>query len=64
VNAAGERLIDGRMLNAVLVLVVVTAVLGPVLTERAIAQLRGRPTGSDPMPGSGAAPSEVVVTEP
>ena len=64
VNAAGERLIDGRMLNAVLVLVVVTAVLGPVLTERAIAQLRGRPTGSDPMPGSGAAPPEVAVTEP
>ncbi|HET6606425.1 MAG TPA: cation:proton antiporter [Rhodopila sp.] len=33
-NAAGERMLDGRMLNAVLVLLVVTSVLGPVLTER------------------------------
>jgi Kef-type K+ transport system membrane component KefB len=33
-NAAGERLLDIRMLNTVLVLVVVTSVLGPVLTER------------------------------
>ena len=34
VNAAGVRLLDERMLNAVLVLVVVTSVVGPVLTER------------------------------
>jgi Kef-type K+ transport system membrane component KefB len=34
VNKAGERLIDTPMLNAVLVLVIVTSVLGPVLTER------------------------------
>ncbi len=54
VNAAGERLIDGRMLNATLVLVVVTAVLGPVLTERAVLRLRGRPPGGDPLPGSEA----------
>ncbi|MBR0648753.1 cation:proton antiporter [Roseomonas terrae] len=40
-NGAGERLLDGRMLNAVLVLVMVTAVVGPVLTERAVARLRG-----------------------
>ena len=33
VNAAGERLLDVRILNTVLVLVVVTAILGPVLTE-------------------------------
>ncbi len=33
-NAAGQRLIDERMLNAVLVLVIVTSVVGPVLTER------------------------------
>lgn len=38
-NAAGERLLDGRMLNAVLVLVVVTAVMGPVTTERALTRL-------------------------
>jgi Na+:H+ antiporter len=34
VNAAGARLLDERMLNIVLVLVVVTSVLGPVLTRR------------------------------
>jgi Kef-type K+ transport system membrane component KefB len=33
-NAAGEPLLDGRMLNAVLVMVLVTAILGPVLTQR------------------------------
>jgi hypothetical protein len=30
----GQRLLDDRMLNVVLVLVLVTAILGPVLTER------------------------------
>jgi Kef-type K+ transport system membrane component KefB len=54
VNGAGERLIDGRMLNAILMLVVVTAVLGPVLTERAVARLRIRATGGDPLPSSEA----------
>ena len=34
VNAAGVRLIDERMLNTILVLVVVSSVLGPILTER------------------------------
>lgn len=46
INAAGERLIDGRILNATLVLVVVTAVLGPLLTARAVAQLRERGIGA------------------
>jgi Kef-type K+ transport system membrane component KefB len=32
-NSAGERLIDEPILNSVLVLVVVTSILGPVLTE-------------------------------
>ena len=32
-NAAGTRLLDDRMLNVVLVMVVVTSILGPVLTE-------------------------------
>ena len=32
-GAAGQRLLDDRMLNVVLVLVLVTAILGPVLTE-------------------------------
>ena len=34
VNADGQRLLDERMLNAVLVLMLVTSTLGPVLTER------------------------------
>jgi hypothetical protein len=33
-NSAGERLLDDSMLNAVLVLMVATAILGPLLTER------------------------------
>ena len=32
-NAAGERLLTQEMFNAVLVLVVVTSLLGPILTE-------------------------------
>jgi hypothetical protein len=38
-GAAGQRLLDDRMLNVVLVLVLVTAILGPVLTERFAARL-------------------------
>jgi Kef-type K+ transport system membrane component KefB len=34
VNANGQRLLDETMLNAVLVLMLVTSTLGPVLTER------------------------------
>ena len=33
-NAAGQPLLDARMLNAVLVMVLVTAILGPILTQR------------------------------
>ncbi len=33
-NSAGQRLVDGRLLNVVLVLMLSTAILGPVLTER------------------------------
>lgn len=32
-NSAGQRLVDGRLLNVVLVVVLVTSILGPVLTE-------------------------------
>lgn len=35
VNPAGERLIDEPVLNTVIVLMVVTSLLGPILTERA-----------------------------
>ena len=34
INRAGQRLLDVKMLNMVLVLMLTTAVLGPVLTER------------------------------
>jgi hypothetical protein len=33
-NAAAHRMLDGTMLNAVLVLMLATSILGPVLTER------------------------------
>ena len=33
-NPAGQRLVDGKLLSVVLVLVLTTAILGPVLTER------------------------------
>jgi hypothetical protein len=32
-NKAGVRLLDEKMLNAVLVMLVVTSILGPILTE-------------------------------
>ena len=32
-NEAGVRLLDEKMLNAVLVLLVVTSILGPIMTE-------------------------------
>ena len=34
VNADGQRMLDERMLNAVLVLVLASSILGPMLTER------------------------------
>jgi len=33
-NPAGQRLVDGHLLNAVLVMMLVTSILGPILTER------------------------------
>ena len=33
-NGAGQRMLDDTMLNAVLVLMLATSILGPVLTER------------------------------
>jgi len=33
-NPAGQRLVDSHLLNAVLVLMLTTSILGPVLTER------------------------------
>jgi Kef-type K+ transport system membrane component KefB len=44
-NAAGERLIDEPIINTVIVLMVVTSVLGPVLTERFGLRLAAKSTG-------------------
>lgn len=38
-NAAGQPLLDERMLNAVLITVLVTAILGPILTQRFAPQM-------------------------
>ena len=38
-GAAGQRLLDDRMLNVVLVLVLATAILGPMLTEHFASRL-------------------------
>jgi Kef-type K+ transport system membrane component KefB len=39
-NAAGERLIDQPMLNATIVLVIVSSLIGLILTERAAGQMK------------------------
>ena len=38
-NQAGERLLDDRMLNVVLVLMLTTSILGPLLTQRFVPRL-------------------------
>lgn len=40
-NRAGQRMLDGTMLNAVLVLMLATSILGPVLTERFAPRMLG-----------------------
>ena len=47
-NALGERLLDDRMLNAVLVLMVATSILGPLLTERFAPRLVAESGGPKP----------------
>jgi len=46
-GAGGQRLLDGHTLNAVLVLMLTTAILGPVLTTRYASRLA---TGADTQP--------------
>ena len=46
IDSAGQRLLDDRMFNVVLVLVFVTSVLGPVLTERFASRLSADKHGS------------------
>jgi Kef-type K+ transport system membrane component KefB len=43
-NAAGQRMLDDAMLNAVLVLMLATSILGPVLTERFAPRMVDGPT--------------------
>jgi Kef-type K+ transport system membrane component KefB len=50
-NPAGQRLLDTRLLNVVLVLVVTTSILGPVLTERFVPlMMRSSPGEEAPAP--------------
>jgi Kef-type K+ transport system membrane component KefB len=51
VDAAGRPLLDERVVNAVLALVLVTSVLGPTITARFAPRMAARP-GEDGMPGS------------
>ena len=48
-DAAGVRLLDEKMLNAVLVLLVTTSILGPVLTERFTPRLLEREVRAKPV---------------
>jgi Kef-type K+ transport system membrane component KefB len=51
-NAAGQRLLDGRILNAVLVLLLTTSILGPILTERFATGMLAQRTREDIVTGS------------
>ena len=53
-NAAGQPLLDGPMLNGVLIMVLVTAVLGPVLTQRFAPRLMDENSGSGGVVKAGA----------
>jgi len=44
-NAAGEPLLDARMFNAVLLMVVVTSILGPLLVQRFAPAMRAAGPG-------------------
>ena len=46
-NAAGQRLLDDKMLNAVLVLLLTTSILGPILTERFATGILAQRTRAD-----------------
>lgn len=49
-NAAGQRMLDHTMLNAVLVLMVATSILGPILTERFAPRMLDDATPEEPAP--------------
>ena len=62
-NPAGDRLIGEPVLNTVIVLLIVTAVLGPVLTERFARQLPV-PDPATPARGTRAAPAVITIDDP
>jgi hypothetical protein len=47
-NPAGQRLVDSRLLNVVLVLMVTTSILGPVFTEHFAPRFLREATPPDP----------------
>lgn len=47
-NRAGQRLLDAKMLNAVLVLLLTTSILGPMLTERFATEMSPETTPPSP----------------
>jgi Kef-type K+ transport system membrane component KefB len=47
-SPAGQRMLDATMLNAVLVLMVATSILGPILTERFAARMLASVTTPEP----------------
>ncbi len=61
VNAAGVRLLDQRMLNTVLVLVVVTSILGPILTEVYARRLSPGSVGAKD--GTGTMPANELASD-
>jgi Kef-type K+ transport system membrane component KefB len=62
-NAAGERLIGEPVLNSVIVLLVVTSVLGPILTERFAKQLPVPVGVSEPRANSAEKPAMIPADE-
>jgi Kef-type K+ transport system membrane component KefB len=56
VDPNGQRLLDAQMLNAVLVMMLTTAILGPVLTQHFAARMLDEVTHPDTSGGLGAAP--------
>ncbi len=62
-NPAGQRLIDSRLLNVVLVLLLTTSILGPVLTEHFAPRLLKDATPPDRMKPAGTPDSPGVHRE-
>src|SRR5262249_38827842 len=59
VDPAGRRLLDTRMLNAVLVMVLTTSILGPVLTQYFAVRLRDEATAASPTALEGSTATQI-----